>query len=219
MNYIFLGLFAVFSAIHLYYSWIHEPKWRARTKPFLLLFLLLYYVTTASPVHIVLVLALFTSWLGDVLLIPKGHKWFTMGGISFLISHILFIAVYVRRIHLPSAEWILVALAGLVYIGISVWVMNSVKANTPKSMVVPMSLYLFTNSAMNLFALLQLMSLKNTGAAVAFAGAVLFFASDCTLFLVRYHDNKNMVFRKHFTVMLTYLLAEFLITFGMILIG
>jgi uncharacterized membrane protein YhhN len=63
------------------------------------------------------------------------------------------------------------------------------------------------------------MSLKNTGAAVAFAGAVLFFASDCTLFLVRYHDNENLVFRKHFTVMLTYLLAEFLITFGMILIG
>ena len=45
-----------------------------------------------------------------------------------------------------------------------------------------------------------------------------FFTSDCTLYLVRYHKNKDLIFKKHFTVMLTYLLGEALITVGMLLI-
>ena len=53
---------------------------------------------------------------------------------------------------------------------------------------------------------------------MAYAGAVLFFVSDCALFLVRYHKNKNLVYRRHFTVMLTYVLGELLITQGMLML-
>ena len=44
MKYLFLALLAVFSAIHLYHSWQDKGLHRAKTKPFLLLFLILYYV-------------------------------------------------------------------------------------------------------------------------------------------------------------------------------
>ena len=63
---------------------------------------------------------------------------------------------------------------------------------------------------------MRLFSQKNIWGAVAFAGAVLFFISDCTLFLVRYHKNKNLIFKRHFTVMLTYLLGELLIVIGVL---
>ena len=59
---------------------------------------------------------------------------------------------------------------------------------------------------------------QSAGSIVAYVGAVFFFISDCTLYLVRYHDNKDLIFRKHFTVMLTYLLGEALITIGMLMI-
>ena len=67
---------------------------------------------------------------------------------------------------------------------------------------------------MNLLALMQLMTTRHPGAVVAYAGAVLFFLSDCILFLVRYHRNPDFVPKHHFPVMLCYLSGEFLITLG-----
>jgi hypothetical protein len=60
-------------------------------------------------------------------------------------------------------------------------------------------------------------TLHSPGSVVAYLGAVLFFASDCTLFLVRYYRDPNVVFKKHFTVMLTYLAGELLITLGIMM--
>ena len=50
-----------------------------------------------------------------------------------------------------------------------------------------------------------------------FIGAVLFFASDSTLFFVRF--KKDGLLKTHFLVMLTYILGEFLIVEGFILLA
>ena len=217
MGYVFLILFLIASVIHLYHSWKNDARRRAYTKPLLLLFLLVWYLCTTPEVSWVLVAALLTSWLGDVLLIPKGHGWFTAGGISFLFSHFLFIVVYLPSVTFAGIPWLLVIPLALVYYGISILIIRAVKPTTPKLMVPPMCLYLLANSTMNLFALMRLLTLKTPGSAIAYAGAVLFFISDCTLFLVRYYRDKNVIFKKHFTVMLTYLAGEALITLGILM--
>ena len=50
-----------------------------------------------------------------------------------------------------------------------------------------------------------------------YAGAVSFFVSDSILFYVRFR--KGRPFKTHFGVMLTYLLAEFLIVAGFVLLA
>lgn len=218
-KYVFLVLFIAASAVHLWDSWRDNGKRRKITKPMLLIFLLLFYCCATKQFSWVLAAALLTSWLGDVLLMPKGTKWFIMGGVSFLVSHLLFIFVYLPQVNWASAIWWVLIPAALVYYGISVKITLSVKSNMEsKAMLAPMILYLLINSTMNLFAMAQLMTLKNAGAAVAYVGAVLFFISDCTLYLVRYHSNKDLIFKKHFTVMFTYILGEFLITLGLLMI-
>ncbi|MCR5040769.1 MAG: lysoplasmalogenase [Clostridia bacterium] len=221
LKYVFIALFAAFSAVHLYHSWKDDAPKRAKTKPFLLIFLLLFYLAASlsarTAVSWVLAGALLMSWLGDVLLIPKGNKWFVFGGIAFLASHILFVLAYVPSVDFRAVIWYIWAPALVVYYGISVAVTLSLRKTTPKPMLVPMVLYLFANSTMNLFALARLMTLKTPGSAIAYAGAILFFISDCTLYLVRYHKNRELIFKKHFTVMLTYLLGEALITVGILL--
>ena len=221
VSYVFLALFFLSCAVHLYHSWKDDSKKRAITKPMLLLFLIGFYVFAEdkSELNIVLIVALATSWLGDVLLIPKGNGWFTAGGISFLISHLTFIAVYVTNIDFAKVNWFITVPVAIIYFFIAFKIIMAVKANTPKIMVVPMYLYLLANSTMNVFALMQLICNPCLATALAYAGAILFFASDCTLFLVRYHENKNIIFKKHFTVMLTYVLGEFLITLGILLLG
>ena len=213
---LFLILYIVISCIHLYHSWMDDTKRRPYTKPVLLL-LMAYYAVAADQISWLLMLALFTSWLGDVLLIPKGHKWFMWGGKSFLISHILFIGVYIPDIQWSAVNWLIVVPVAAVYAAISTGIMKAVGPTTPEKMVKPMWRYLLTNSTMNIFALMRLLSLGNAAGYVAYLGAILFFASDCTLFLVRYYRNPDVIFKRHFTVMLTYLAGEMLIVLGMLM--
>lgn len=215
---IILALLSAVSAVHLYHSWIDDSAKRKYTKPFLLPLIIAYYLVSASEISVILVIALAASWLGDVLLIPKGNKWFTFGGISFMITHFLFIAVYAFQFDVSAAVRPLTITAAVAYYGISAVIIKKLTPSTPKMMLAPMYIYLLSNSTMNVFALMQLISLRTSGAAVAYAGAVLFFISDCTLFLVRYHKNKDLIFKKHFTVMLTYILGELLIVQGMLMI-
>ena len=59
LKYLFLGLFCLTSLIHLYHSYINDKKNRAKTKPFLLIFLILYYITAAKNVNAMLLAASF----------------------------------------------------------------------------------------------------------------------------------------------------------------
>ena len=218
MKYAALILFLAVSAVHLLHSFKDDPKKRAVTKPFLLLLLILYYLLGGRPYAPFLIAALLTSWAGDVLLIPKEHGWFTAGGISFMLSHFFFILVYLPRIRPELVPRTVILAAAAVYLGISVYVILLVRPTTPKKMAAPMCFYLLCNSAMNLFALSQLFSVRLTGAYIAYAGAVLFFISDCILFLVRYHPGQ-IISKKHFPVMLTYLAGELLITQGIMMLA
>lgn len=217
LPYVFLALYVIVSGIHLFHSWSDDPK-RRYSKPFLLILLILYYVFSTEKASWALLCALATSWLGDVLLIPKGTKWFVAGGISFLFCHVFFVIVYYPAVVWQNVIWWILIPAAVIYYGISVRLTLTIKHNVPIAVLIPMIFYLIMNSTMNLFALAQLMTLHSVGSIVAYIGAVSFFISDCTLYLVRYHDNKELIFKKHFTVMLTYLLGEALITIGMLMI-
>lgn len=221
MKYLFLVLLAIASIFHLKDSWKDDAKKRAISKPFLLIFILLYYLFAVNfQPSMLLVWALITSWIGDVLLIFKGNTWFTLGGISFGCSHILFILVYATQIDFAAVlNWKLAPVA-LVYYCIAGFIIYKLTATTPKKMIVPMYLYLLANATMNIFSLMQLITTKPCAATiVAYIGAILFFISDCTLFLVRYYKKPEIVPKKHFTVMLTYILGEFLITQGIIMLN
>ena len=217
MKYAIITLYIILSGIHLYHSWKDDAKRRAMTKPFLLILLAIYYALATKDLSWPLILALLTSWLGDVLLIPKGHKWFSMGGTSFLFSHFLFIGVYIPYVQWDRVPWLIIAVMTVVYYGTSFCIMRAVYPTTPRKMFPAMGMYLLANSTMNLFALMRLFTLGTLGSIVAYVGAVLFFISDCTLFLVRYYRNKDLIFKRHFTVMLTYLAGEMLIVLGILM--
>lgn len=216
MKYIFLAIFIISSTIHLYASYKSNTKLRAQTKGIILLALLGWYCLSVSDPLPIVIAAILTSWLGDVLLIPKGVKWFSAGGMSFFVSHVCFAAAYCYHVDFVSVPlWLIIAAAAL-YIVITALVFRGLRPHLPKGLFYPMAGYLLANSAMNCFALFQLVSMPCLATAVTFIGAVLFFVSDSTLFYVRF--KKDGLFKTHFVVMLTYILAEFLIVEGFILL-
>lgn len=221
-TYIFPALLVIFSTIHLIDSYKDDEKKRPRTKGLLLPMIIGYYLS-ANNFHIegttswVLILALVTSWIGDVLLIPKGTKWFVAGGISFLVAHFSLIFVYVPQVNFASVNWLFVAPLAIAYYAVVIRILVLLKPEAQSWMFVPLLLYLLGNATMNVFAFMQLLSNPCAGSVIAYIGAAFFFVSDCSLYLNKYYK-KPIVYKKHFTIMLTYILGEFLITQGMLML-
>ncbi len=214
MNYVFLAVFLLSTVIHLYASLKKNTRLRNITKPFILLALLGFYVLTTDALSIAVIFALIFSWIGDVLLIPPGVKWFTAGGISFMISHAFFVAGYWRDVVFAAIPiWLIVVLA--VFFGVMVVIIFSkLKPYLLKPLLPPMALYLLINGTMNCFAIFRCVSNPCAATVTTLIGAALFFISDTSLFFVRFKKDGRL--KTHFIVMLTYSVGEFLIVLGLI---
>ncbi|MBR4728051.1 MAG: lysoplasmalogenase [Clostridia bacterium] len=214
MNYVFLAAFVVSTAIHLYASLKKNAKLRNVTKPFILLSLFGFYALSANPPHWAILLALAFSWLGDVLLIPKGNQWFTAGGIAFMISHAFFIVGYCKDIVFSSIPIAVIVLLGVFFAAAVTFIFSKLKPHLPKALFYPMFLYLLINGAMNCFAIFRCISNPTPATVTTAIGAALFFVSDTSLFFVRFKKDGRL--QTHFLVMLTYSIGEFLIVLGLL---
>ena len=214
MKFFCLAVFFIATAVHLYASARKDTKTRNISKPFLLLSLLGFYVLAARDPSVAVILALLFSWIGDVLLMPKGIKWFTAGGIAFMVSHAFFIAGYCKDIVFSRIPPLLIAALAVFFAALVCYIFKKLKPHLPKALFWPMFLYLLLNGAMNCFAIFRCVSLPTAATLTTAVGAALFFVSDTTLFFVRF--NKEGRLKTHFLVMLTYSLGEFLIVLGLL---
>ena len=215
MKWIALILFFIVTGIHLYASLKQDKPLRNKTKPFILLLLLAFYCLTADKIAPTVVLALLFSWLGDVLLIPNGIKWFTAGGISFMVSHFFFILSYAVLTDFSVINKTFMVVLPIGFFVSSIVIFKYLKPHLPEKLFYPMLLYLLINGAMNCFAWFRSMSAAGAAAILTAFGALLFYVSDTSLFFVRFDKDSRL--KTHFLVMLTYSIGEFLIILGLIL--
>ncbi len=215
LQYPMLAMFVLATTVHLNASLKQNKMLRNKTKPFILLGLMGFYLGAANPVILSVVLALFFSWLGDMLLIPKGTKWFTAGGIAFMVSHAFFILSYVQDTDFGKIPLAVLILLPAAFIAASLVIFRYLRPHLPKGLFYPMLFYLILNGAMNCFAWFRAITVGGAAGIITAVGALLFFVSDSSLFFVRF--NKDSRLKTHFLVMLTYSLGEFLIILGLIL--
>lgn len=217
MDKIILILFFIITGIHLYASFKQNKKLRNITKPFILILLLAWYLLVCKEPMSTMILALAFSWLGDVLLIGPGIKWFTAGGISFMVSHFFFILSYIQ-LGPQYKNLNVIPLLVLFFLIIVILIFRRLKPYLPKPIFIPMAFYLMINGGMNCAAICRMLAAQYTSnpipAIITCIGAILFFISDSSLFFVRF--KKDSVLKTHFLVMLTYSIGEFLIVLGMV---
>lgn len=212
---VFLILFLGVSCFHLVDCWNNNNR-RYRTKPFLMILLILFYLFTAEYYLVPLIVGLILSFFGDVFLIRNGNKWLLAGGCCFTGAHISYIILFLGRLDPSSFILPVVIVVPIVYGVIALLVIFGIRKNTPKTMAVGLYIYLLINAAMNVLSLTNLLAYRTGAAVLGYIGAILFFLSDCILFLAVYTPEK-VRFRPHFLVMSTYITAQFLITMAMIL--
>ena len=215
--YVFLILYLIAAALNLAGTLKNNKLLFGVTKPALLLLLCLYCFFRTSPTpDWLLIAALAACWLGDVLLMLKGDLWFTVGGVSFFAGHVLLIFIFARQTSLADAPLAVLIPAAALYAAAASLVMARAGKGAPRIMRIPMFMYLLCNAVTNLFALARMTGSFGIWSVLSYVGALLFFLSDCILFLLRYDTERTCFFKSGFFVMLTYISAVLLITLGLV---
>lgn len=212
IKHVFLAVFAAATLVHLIFTWRKDIKGRRWTKPLLIISLLVYYLCVSAAPSKLLVAALICSWIGDILLMWPGDLWLTLGGAFFIGAHVFLMVRFALMTASSDHPWLLIAPIACAFVVFSWLTYRKIKDKISLFLKIVMFMYLIINSAMNIFAFMHLWSEWSAGALLASVGALMFFISDCVLYLVMYTDNTLLV--SNFTVMITYLLAESLIVAG-----
>lgn len=187
------------------------PDLRFIFKPLILLSLLVLYSLSVSNRNKVYIMALLFSFFGDVFLLFSGELNFILGLVSFLIAHLLFIKIIIKRIKKTPTRNIIGSsfLFFLIFCGLIYTLRNSLG-----ELLIPVIIYGLTISAFGTVALIDYLNKKSVKSLWMLFGAVVFVVSDSVLAINKFY-NQKLIFEV--IVMSTYILAQFLIYRSMIL--
>lgn len=183
-------------------------------KPFLLPFLLFSVYTFENfPTKKLLLSALLFSWIGDVILMftDKGELYFVFGLVSFLISHIIYIAVFSKQGNTQGYRTKIIF--WIAFMLIILYLKSMLTLLFPKlgTLKIPVSMYALTISVMLLVALKGYFSWKKPANLLLFIGALFFVTSDSILAINKFHEPLPYA---SFLIMFTYLVAQMAIVIG-----
>lgn len=212
----FLKHFAIISTVYLVLLFLGKDNWAWVLKPFLLPFLIL---TTYSSENFQtkkwLLSALIFSWIGDVILMfaDKGELYFIFGLVSFLIAHILFIILFIKQDSERKTFSKIVFGIGVLMVSLYLYGMLSILFPTLGDLKIPVSVYAFTISLMLIMAIRGALTWQKPMNLLILNGAVAFVTSDSLLALNKFY---NPVPNATFLIMVTYIVAQYLITLGIL---
>jgi uncharacterized membrane protein YhhN len=186
------------------------------SKPLIVISLIIYFFfqtkNTSSSLKKWVVAALFFSWVGDMLLLfQQNHSLFFLLGLSaFLIAHIFYIVLFhsIRLIeNVRSNLWLLLIVV--------IYYLALISFLSPylHDMKIPVRIYGIVISFMFMLAMHMLFIQQKKAGLLMMAGALLFVISDSVLAINKFYQSFEPAGA---AIMLTYGLAQFLITDGVI---
>jgi len=215
---IFLVLFFIFLAIHLIGEWLENAKIRYITKPPLVPLLILFYIFSIIPgfLNWIFILGLFFGFLGDVfLMLGREEKWFMYGLSSFLVGHIFYIITFgLSIVNILAFPWWGFFLVIPEILAVA-FVLIKIKGKMG-DLRIPTLIYVAVISLMSFFAALRLTTYQiiSFSFLLPWIGSILFIISDGIIALDKFDKH---IPHDRFLVMITYGLAQYLITQGIII--
>lgn len=159
--------------------------------------------------------AVVISWFGDIVLMfaSKGEIFFIIGLVLFLTAHMLYILLFNKqpKTNSGSFPW----LATMLIIGY-LFAMLYVLFPTLGTLKIPVTVYAFVISTMLWTAAKGIPQWKKPANYYILAGALFFVLSDSLLAFDKFHAPIPFA---SFNIMSTYLAAQFLIIFGILVLN
>ena len=169
-----------------------------------------FYASVKQKGNYKIIGALVLSTLGDVLLIFDGRPFFILGLLSFLLAHVLYVLIFRSRVGAIKLDFY-TALCSLVIIAYYFFFMKFLWPHLG-AMRIPVLAYAFVISGM-LWMALQLLRSTSSFRWHIVLGALFFVVSDSLLSIQLFYSSFELA---HFYVMFTYLLAQFLLVYGIL---
>lgn len=223
---LFLVLFLLDAVLHLVGEWmiLHDSpigmRMRYFTKPFLMPLLGCYYIFTQLPdlVNIWIILGILGGLGGDVGLMlpdPRGKKTgFKLGLISFLLGHVFYIIAFIQAAGNFQGYLWWTSFFTIPYIVHGIIVYPKLTKHTGP-LTIPVTIYIFVIVIMGISTGL-LWGIKNpTGILIAMIGAWFFIISDT---INAYNKFVHEIHNERLFTMSTYLLGQFLLILGYLLL-
>jgi len=179
-------------------------------KPMLLTLLAVVYLVSVDRPIFWYVLGMFFCFVGDVLLMFKGANFFMYALGAFLLGHIVYIKITTS--FLPkdlTVKMITSAFPFVVFFGVLMYLIYP----NLNEMLIPVVVYGVTISTFGSVAFLNYRSEKSTENLWLFIGAILFILSDSLIALHKFYEPNDLYGA---SIMITYILAQFLICKAMI---
>ncbi|HEV7780231.1 MAG TPA: lysoplasmalogenase [Chitinophagaceae bacterium] len=209
-----LILFIIALLADLIGTWSNNEWLQYISKPLIIPALIFYFLCLAEPRNYFsgkwVVIGLFFSWVGDVLLmfVAKNEIFFLLGLASFLLAHIFYILFFQRVIKEEKVKfrpWLL-AIVAIYYTALVSWLFPHLG-----DMKVPVLIYGLVISTMFLLAM-HMLFIKNKAAGKwMMAGALLFVISDSILAVNKFYHPFETA---GILIMVTYGLAQLFIVKG-----
>ena len=204
-------LFWLVSLLHISGIVLENSQLRFFTKPFIILLLIVLYVVSVSQRSKWYIFALVFSFLGDVLLMGKGEIYFIIGLVSFLMAHLIFIKIIASKLTVIKTALLL---KSIIPFGIFLVFLLSLLFPHLYGLKIPVFIYGTVISIFGITATIWFLQKKSLGAKFMFSGAIVFAISDSVLAINKFYYTDQTL---RIIVMITYILAQYLILKSMIL--
>ncbi|KRD58155.1 hypothetical protein ASE40_17605 [Flavobacterium sp. Root935] len=173
------------------------------------------YFFRKFPTKNTLLSALVFSWIGDVILLftDLGEIYFILGLVSFLTAHIIYCILFNKLNKIRKKQNRSLFIFGSILIALYLIGMVSFLMPFLGDLKIPVTIYASIISIMLLFAFNGFLVWEKPGNLLVFLGAFFFIISDSILAINKFYAP---IPKSSFFIMLTYLLAQYLIVIGIL---
>ncbi|MEN2488400.1 lysoplasmalogenase [Flavobacterium sp. B11] len=213
-NSFFFKIYVAFSIVYLIILLFGYERFDLFLKPILIPIIGFgAYFYRKFPTQNILLAALALSWLGDVILLftDLGEIYFILGLVFFLMAHIVYCVLFNKQKRIRKKQNKPLFIFGSVFIAFYLIGMVSVLMPYLGELEIPVSIYASVISIMLLFAFNGFLVWEKPGNKLVFLGAIFFIISDSILAVNKFYAP---IPKSSFFIMLTYLLAQYLIVVG-----
>ena len=183
---------------------IQNPLLQTVCKPMIIPSLMAWYLIKTDAINKWYVIALFFSFVGDVLLLDKINL-FIFGIAAFLITQVIYIFIFSKGLAKVSRQK---KLASILPFLLFYSVLISILSPNLNDLLFPVMVYGMAISIFGTIALLNYLAVKNKLSMTLLQGALLFILSDSMIALNKFHEEQSFY---PVTIMLTYIVAQYLI--------
>jgi uncharacterized membrane protein YhhN len=212
----FLPIFIVLVLLDLIAGSFADDTLRHFTKPLILFSLFVFFAVNGRGLDrstfVLMLLALFFSWLGDSFLMYDSISslYFMLGLVSFLIAHLIYSVVFLRRWNKSASITFWLVVVVLVLHGT---VLLLLLKEGLGDLLIPVIVYVTAILLMAITAFGRKKMVPSESFKLVFLGALFFIASDSILAINKF---LSAVPYAHILVMGTYATAQYLITKGIL---